>query len=345
MTTIRLIFSFFAWWKTELSAVLPTGLRRAVGLERRSLVVRLEGRTVEAYLGDARSGLAVAATEVTPEDWGDLGANFARALHGLDAKAVDTTLQIGATQVVRRHLRLPPTPDRDLQGLLSFEIERHTPFKPEEAYLTYARRDGDGDATSVSISVAPRRVVDPLIDSLTRIGFAPSRVVLGDDNHRPVDGLGVRRRHGQLAIAGGVLAILLVAAAVSPLLRLERVADDLASAVDAAKRGAEARDDSTVRGLAVVRFLDTYAREHPSPLAVLDELAALLPDGTWLVQFNQSGRTVALEGQAESSADLVPRLEGSPRFSSVGYDAPVTKEGAGRGERFAFSLEIVGDIR
>lgn len=343
MTTIRLISSFLDWWGTELSGLLPAGLRRAVGLERRPLVVRLEGRTVEAHLGGIDAGTIVAATEVTPEDWGDLGANFARALRGLDPVTVDTTLRIGATQVVRRHLRLPPTPDRDLPGLLSFEIERHTPFKPEEVYFTFSRHGGDVDATSVSINVAPRRVVDPLIDSLTRIGFAPARVVLGDDDRRAVGGIGAHRRRGRLSVVGGTLAILLVAAIVSPLLRLESIADDLATAIGATKAGNETRNDAAVKGVAAARFLDNYAREHPSSLAVLNELAVRLPDGTWLVQFNQSGRAVTMEGQAESSADLVPRLEESPLFTKVDYDAPVTKEGTGRGERFAFSLEIAED--
>ncbi|MDA0366878.1 MAG: PilN domain-containing protein [Proteobacteria bacterium] len=346
MINIRTIPSFFDWWGTELKALVRAGLRRLLGLERATLVVRLEGRTVEAHLENHLQRTPIAATEVTPEDWGDLGTNFARALQVIDPGSVETTLQISATHVVRRHLRLPPTPERDLAGLLSFEIERHTPFKPDEAYFSYLRRDGDGEATDVAITVAPRRIVDPLIARLTQIGFSPNHVVLGDDNQRSVLGLGARRPRGRAQFATAALALLLVAAAVSPLLRLEIVAENLTAALDMARRDAGVQaGDSASRVLVSARFIDEQRRQRPSPLAVLNDLATLLPDGTWLVQFGQTGRDVTLEGQTDSSANLIPRLEASPRFSAVSYDAPVTKNSTGRGERFTFSLQIAQDNR
>jgi len=346
MINIRTIFSFFGWWGAELGSLVPVGVRRILGLERATLVVRLEGRTVEAHLHERLQRAPIAVTEVAPEDWGDLGTNFAHALQVIDPRSVETTLQISATQVVRRHLRLPPTPERDLADLLSFEIERHTPFKPEEAYFSFLRRDEDGKAPDVAITVAPRRIVDPLIARLTQIGFPPTRVILGDDNQRAVPGLGAPRPRGRVQLAAASLALLLVAVVVSPLLRFEMIADNLTVALDVARRdaGVQAGGDAS-RALASVRFLDAQRQQRPSPLAVLNDLATLLPDGTWLVQFGQAGRDVTLEGQTESSANLIPRLEASPRFSAVSYDAPVTKNGAGRGERFTFSLQIAQDSR
>jgi general secretion pathway protein L len=343
MNSFQPILSFLDWWGVELRSFVPPTLRRALGLSRDQLFIRLDGRSVDAHL-DRGDGLEpVAETEVTPEDWGHLGVNFTHALHGLSAGTVETTLIISASQVVRRQLRLPPTPDRDLPGLLSFEIERHTPFKLEEAYFSYLRDGAHGDSMDITIDVAPRRVVDPLIAALSQMGFPPTHVALGDEA-RNVAGLGTTSAREGPRLAAAALVLLLVAAAVSPLFRLEAIADGLSQDLQTARQdvGLVAEGDDA-RALATRRFLDNERLTRSSPLAVLNELSGLLPDGTWLVQYGQAGRAVTLEGQTETSAGLIPLLESSERFNSIEYDAPVTLEGRDGRERFTFSLRLAGD--
>ncbi len=335
------ILAFLEWWGTELRSFVPRALYRALGLQRDQLLIRLEGRNVDAFVDRGAGPEPIAATEVAPEDWGDLGTNFSHALQVLDSPTVETTLLIGSSQVVHRHLRVPPTPDRDLPGLLSFEIERHTPFKPDEAHFSFQRDAAHGESVDVTINVAPRRIVDPLIAGLTRMGFPPTHVTLGDQDRRGVHDLGVPAPRGRLRVAVLMLALLLIAAAASPVLRLEAIADDLATSLQTTRQsiGANAQSESA-QALATRRFLENERTRYPSPLAILNELSTLLPDGTWLVQYDQAGRDITLEGQTESSADLIPLLEGSSRFRSVQYDAPVTREGRDGDERFTFSLRL-----
>jgi len=343
MNSFQTILLFLNWWGAELRSFIPPTLRRALGLSRDQLFIRLDGLSIDAHL-DRGDGLElVAATEMTPEDCSHLGVNFTHALRGLSSGAVETTLIISASQVVRRQLRLPPTPDRDLQGLLSFEIERHTPFKPEEAYFSYQRAGTNGDSIDITIDVAPRRVVDPLLAALSQLGFPPAHVALGDEA-RNVAGLGTTSARKGRRLVAAALALLLVAAAVSPLLRLQAIADDLSQDLQTAQQdvGLVAESDDA-RALATRRFLDDERLTRSSPLAVLNELSGLLPDGTWLVQYGQAGRAVTLEGQTETSAGLIPLLESSERFNSIEYDAPVTLEGRDGRERFTFSLRLAGD--
>lgn len=343
MNSFQPILLFLDWWGAELRSFIPPTLRRALGLSRDQLFIRLDGRSVDAHL-DRGDGLGlIAATEVTPEDCSYLGVNFTHALRGLSSDAVETTLIISASQVVRRQLRLPPTPDRDLPGLLSFEIERHTPFKPEEAYFSYQRAETNGDSIDITIDVAPRRVVDPLLAALSQLGFPPAHVALGD-KARNVAGLGTTSAREGRRLAAAALTLLLIAAAVSPLLRLEAIADGLHQDLQTAQQdvGLVAEGDDA-RALATRRFLDDERLTRSSPLAVLNELSELLPDGTWLVQYGQAGRAVTLEGQTETSAGLIPLLESSERFNSIEYDAPVTLEGRDGRERFTFSLRLAGD--
>lgn len=344
MTYFQPILAFLDWWGTELKSFLPRSLRRALGAAHDHLVIRLDGRLVEAFLDRGETRVPIAATEVTPDEWGDLGTNFPQALATLNNRTVETTLVISASQVVRRHLRLPPTPDRDLPGLLSFEIERHTPFNPEEAHFSYRRDATHGDSMNVTINVAPRRIVDPLFDAIAHIGHPPQRVVLGDDDPRGVIGLGIPApRHG-MRMAGLALALLLVAAVTSPLLRLNAIESDLAVLLQATRQTANVlADGDEGKALAARRFLADQRTQRPSPITVLNELSAVLPDGTWLVQYRQAGHDVTVEGQTMSSADLIPRLEASPQFNAVQFDAPVTREGRDGRERFTFSFRVAGD--
>jgi general secretion pathway protein L len=349
VTGINHISSFLDWWGSELKAVCPAPLRRLLGLDRLRLIVRLDGHAVEAGLDRPGRYEPIAATEVTPDDWGNIGANFIRALQTIDPASVDTVLVVGSTQVVRRHLRLPPAAERDLAGLLSFEVERHTPFRPDEVYLAYRRQEGrDGDSLAVTVNVAPKRVIDPLIGSLTDIGFGPMQIVLGDDMDRAlaVPAVSVPRRRRTVVPIAAAFALLLAAAVISPLLRLESVADDLTATAAEARRGLGANATAAGAGdlAAAARFLAERRRTEPSLLGVLNELADVLPDGTWLTFLSQNGRSLAIEGQTGSSADLVPRLESSRWFSDVTFDAPVTRQG-GSAERFAFSLKIAEDLR
>ena len=342
MNSFQPILSFLDWWGLELRSFIPPTLRRALGLSRDRLFIRLEGCSVDAHLDKGDGLVPVATTEVQPEDWGHLGLDFTHALQRLCLGPVETTLMISASQVVRRQLRLPPTPDRDLPGLLFFEVERHTPFKPEEAYFSYLRDRTHSDPMGITIDVVPRRVVDPLIAALSQMGFPPMQVALGDDA-RKVVGLETIPARARPKLAAAAVVLLLITAAVSPLLRLEAIADSLAQDLQTARQEAGLLSEGDdAKALAARRFLDDERMTRSSPLAVLNELSGILPDGTWLVQYGQAGRIVTLEGQTKTSAGLIPLLENSKRFNSIEYDAPVTLEGKDGRERFTFSLQLAG---
>ena len=140
------------------------------------------------------------------------------------------------------------------------------------------------------------------------------------------------------------MVLLLVAAAVSPLLRLETIANSLAQDLQSARQDAGLLSEGDgAKALAARRFLDDERLVRSSPLAVLNELSGILPDGTWLIQYGQAGRTVTLEGQTKTSAGLIPLLENSEYFNSIEYDAPVTLEGQDGRERFTFSLRLTSE--
>jgi general secretion pathway protein L len=95
--------------------------------------------------------------------------------------------------------------------------------------------------------------------------------------------------------------------------------------------------DRLTRGARVVARAKA---ESTSPVALLNALTNVLPDGTWLSHFALVAGEVVIEGWTRSSADLVGLLESSGLFQSVSYLSPVTREGERGLERFSFSARL-----
>ncbi len=87
---------------------------------------------------------------------------------------------------------------------------------------------------------------------------------------------------------------------------------------------------------------------YPSALAVLDTVAKLLPDDTWLTQFELKStakgkevqREIMLRGESANAAKLVPLFEESQLFADAAQRGPTTKIQPGPGEIFDLGAQL-----
>ena len=99
------------------------------------------------------------------------------------------------------------------------------------------------------------------------------------------------------------------------------------------RHGGVAHENAESIGLGLDVLEECHAR-------LLEELSRILPDDTFLGQFNVVDGLVEIEGSTASAAALVPRLEASAMFAAVRFRAPVAAEAVSRRERFHFALEL-----
>lgn len=328
---------------------MPASLRRTLGLEGDSLVLRLKEGRLEASLsggGGERRLLSVPLDGERAHERADaLAALAARA----EAAGARVDLVLDTAETLRRTFRLPRLPEAEFRSALGFEIERHTPFRADEVYFAYAFDAGAAEDGSLAVDaiLVPRRIVDPVLQELRAAGLAPDAVGLAAEkaaNIRPLFVGGLERSrpaYARATRAMALLALLLLAAAVaSPLVRVEMAAADLAAKALALKQQAEVTIalgnelDRLTRG---ARAVARAKAESTSPVALLNALSDVLPDGTWLSHVALVAGEVVIEGWTRSSAELVGLLEGSGQFHSVSYLSPVTREGERGLERFSFS--------
>ena len=86
-------------------------------------------------------------------------------------------------------------------------------------------------------------------------------------------------------------------------------------------------------------FLVEKKLRKPPAIAVLEELARLLPDETWVHRVVITGNEVVVVGETDSSATVIRLVEESPHFVNANFQSALTKVKSGK-ERFQLSTEI-----
>jgi Tfp pilus assembly protein PilN len=157
-----------------------------------------------------------------------------------------------------------------------------------------------------------------------------------------------RRRHLRKAL--GTIAICLGGAAVLlPIYRAEQKQAILT------QRIAEARQatDETQRLRAEIgsfdeaaRFLVTRKRATPPVSVILNEVAGVLPDDTWLMELQIALPTVQLSGASRSSSSLIGALEGSGFFQGTEFRSATMRDTRTGRENFAIGTRVrTEDVR
>lgn len=169
---------FFAWWGAELGALLPAGLRARFGggaawhlLER-----------VDADWRLRRDGSSEALAQWSDElDASTQQAALADGLRGVDREDLRLALCLPAAQVLRRPLLLPAAARDTLRQVGAFEMDRQTPFRPEQVRYDIRETGAPAPAGRIAAELVavPRTTLDPLLGRLGQLGIAVDAVDLG----------------------------------------------------------------------------------------------------------------------------------------------------------------------
>src|SRR5262249_28882279 len=95
-------------------------------------------------------------------------SEFARLRGLIDDPQLRVFFCVPAARCLRRDLPLPAAAEDKLRQVLSFEMDRQTPFKADQVYFDYriATRDAAAKNLAVNLTVAPRAQLDPDLAAL-----------------------------------------------------------------------------------------------------------------------------------------------------------------------------------
>lgn len=337
---------FFTWWMGELAAFVPASVRLWWREADRIVLVSFEDSRPIFRRPVGHSIEEIPSTE----------ANGQRRLSGVGRK-FRYMLCLAQDQVLQRTLSLPSAVAENLRQTLSFELDRYTPFKPDQAYFDFRIRGHGAEQKKILVDllVAPRPLVDQAVARAAALELDVAGAVLADDalrygsecrNLLPVSARKSRGSGGWLVwrVGLGLLAVLLTVALLAiPIWQKRNAAISLLAPMAEAKTAAEATDVLRDRLKSLVdehNLLPDKKWSGHSALRAIDELGKRLPDDTFVIQFDFDGTAIQVQGESASSASLVETLEASPLFKDVGFKAQLTKIQGTASDRFHIAATL-----
>lgn len=345
------VAAFLRWWLGELAALVPAPLRSLFSGESALLVVTVGER--EASIRRLLRGTTMPLGSVALTGGEREQRDAVGRLIGRRARRDAVVLSLPAGQVLRKTLDLPLVAEAELADLLRFELDRQTPFSPEQACYDYrvVGRDREAGRIRVEMAVAPREAVERALSIAAGWGIDPVLVTaLGDEEaERPFDLSGRARNNGLggRAILTAVLAViaaaLLAVAVALPLQWQSEAAAEaeqaLASARAAAREATDLRE-ALSRRRQDARFLIDRKLNAPLAVSVLADLTRLLPDDTYLFELRLQDGRLRVRGYSPEASPLLELFETHPRLSAARFESPVTRVPGIDKERFDLSAAL-----
>jgi general secretion pathway protein L len=336
---------FLRWWGGELRSLLPERWGRMLEVERAWLALEVQGAELAATAIDARGAHEVARLPLGERE--ALAGALEAALDD-ERRALPRILLLPAPSVLRRPITLPSAALDNLRTVLGFELDRQTPFKPDQVVYDsrVLRHEPGAKQVVVELALVTRERLQQAMAELggvsgTLAGIdvrAPDGRGLGYNFLPPEQRLG--RRNTRLwvhaGLAGGSLLLLLMA--------MGQLLDNRAAAVEALRAETEKRHDEA-RAAAKLRdsleeaalaanFLAIEKGRQPSMVLMLAELTKLLPDDTYLERLNSSRGELTLNGQSSQAAKLVEVLQSSTLLRSPALSGPIQPDARTQKDRF-----------
>lgn len=340
---------FFAWWGSELRALLPERWRHLLAVESARLLLEPadDELVVTRVLG--REAQELARLPLSERDV--LPVALSRIL-GDEQRELPRVLLLPPTAVLRRVLTLPAAALDNLRTVLGFELDRQTPFKPDQVVFDSRVLAHDPGARQVPVELAltPR---DRLQQALEGIGALAGTLDAVDVRGADGQALGYNflpseQRHARANVWLWINLGLVAASVLLLFLAMGRLLDNRADAIESLRQASEAAHDearsvarmrSTLEDAATAaNFLAVEKARQPSAVLLLDELSRLLPDDTWLERLNFSRGEVTLSGQSGQAPRLVEILQASQLLRDPALSGPIQPDSRTRKDRFNITL-------
>ncbi len=347
------IGDFLSWWWLELCALRPTawGSNPAQSsnlifqLEDDQLVVRFQSQEGNEVLGHY---------SLTDESV-DGEAALADKIRLLQKQQPVQQILLPSDWIAILPVTLPAAAKDNLEQVLRFEMDRQTPFKPADVYFDYSIVEQDrlqGDI-QLDLAVVPRKRLEDLFSAVKRLGGTPGLMDVctgqGDEtlgyNLMP-SGHGPERRPmfaGLNGILAGVALLLFIVALAIPPIQLyesrETLREQVSKARQVANKVAALRADYQAQVDSLQNLLGS-GEQRPSNLQILDEVARLLPDDTWLSNLDLDPQGLKLQGESEGASRLISLIESSELFNQTTFTSPVTQNRRTGKEAFSMSTRL-----
>jgi general secretion pathway protein L len=346
--------TFFSWWGGELVSLMPSTCQQFFSVAKNQLFFRLspEGLSV-TWLNDKQT------TElgVFPLDQQGCAA-FQEALTNKGSiEQAERIFVLSPCQFISRQVTLPTQAKSNLPQVLSFEMDRFTPFSSDQVFYdaVCGNTTNQADSMMVELAVVPKRNLKDMLDELLVFDIKPSKVCFStqpDSNEyrdefnllptrlRPT----VNKKNLYIS-AGLVLLFCLQLSFISlyPNWRAKEHIVQLHQQVEELKVDAQAVGKIRAE-IRQQREQITVLLEKPSykrrVIDVVKEMSERLPENTWLNQMRISANKIQIKGFSSDATSVIQHIDNSLLFENTRFTSPLASS-KGSQQPFKISTVIV----
>ncbi len=346
---------FWRWWTAELKALAPPSFFELIKRKRDFLVLtKISGAIELTHVSDGVSrhlGVFALNTE---------GQRAQRHLFSEHKELADTEiiLRLSSEQGLLRIFKLPAATQENLAKVVAFEMDRQTPFNADQVYYdaTVVEKLVNSNQIKVELALVLRSSLDEMLQELFDWGLRPNIVDMApageEDFSKPSYNLlpeASRSKQRDLPklfniTLSVVLGLLLILILVIPIWANKTYLNDLefeVSKISKVANRVQSMKKQADTQLKELGFLLEKKRSDPVMMETLEELTKLIPDNSWLTNFDYKNKRLKIQGQSPTASLLIETIETSPLFQNTNFVSPVTQDRRTKLERFQIVTEVV----
>jgi len=343
---------FLNWWGEALRDAMPARLRERMQYARRKLLIQMHDGEIAFGIDNARSvqALDVVSTE---QDLQLQQQRIREIIQQHELAEVGRDLLLSEDVVLQTRVTMPLAAEANLRQALTYEMDRHTPFRADEVFFGWRgiSRDRENGQLHLQLYATPRDGVVAQVEQLKRLGMAPTGVDINS-----ADGpLGMNllpeamrfhivnqqvRLNWMIAAAAVVLLVFVMAQ--SLWLREHQVQvigeaiDDVRAEAQAVQQIRKQIDDAAeAAGFLQVRKIDNGYK-----VELLAELTRILPDDTYLDRLSMQEGTVQMQGKSGNAQALIELVNDSPYFENASFRGPTRLDSRSGKEIFDLNADV-----
>ena len=327
---------FLRWWGSTLSGMLPGWLKAAFVPNRNWVIVRRDGDSFMVY---SENGQPIGSLA-------DSGSARSKVRSG------DVLALLEPGEAFLRQRRLPATSEQHLRSALRLQIAADTPFEIDEVHDDCRIIAGaeEGGQILAEQALVKRSVIAELLEIATANRVDLAGVDIADENGKSIgfnllpevqqarsDAFLPQLNRGlalgalALSVLTGALALVSMDRKLAAIERETAVVRSEAAAVLDLQRQANARVEA-------IRMIEQRSASPVKFTTLLDEIAAALPQDSWLEGLAYDGKQISIIGLSRSSDGLVSKLEAIPGVTGARVVSSMMRDARLEADRFRIEL-------
>lgn len=345
--------NFFHWWTQTLASVVPHKLQTFFSdSTNKPLFIRFTNFQVYFYSIQNNGTETELAHFYLHQEGRKQCEDFFNA--NPQWQLAEKILLLNEKQALKKILSLPLAAQGSLARVVSYEMDRFTPFKIDHLYFTLQviRKDNENKKIEVDFTFISKDRLNNYYKELKEWGLVADavfcdgkRTYVESDNLLPEE-LRPERSNIRKIISRALMMsffVLSLGSLAIPLWLQNEAIDHLKHEITDKKR--KAKDVDVIKSevdskIQVVNQVAMLKQSSPPVLNILSQLTELLPKKTYLKSFEYTGNKIQILGLSPSASTLIGILETSPYFKQTNFVSPITQDTEAGVDQFQLSAQI-----